>query len=681
MSTLKEQIESASDKIATLSDNRQIHSIVGELLTSVTGAEFASVWVYDGEYLVREREEGVTSISMKEKEGLLYYCFATQEPIVNNHLSSSKGYIPTIDNPDNIKIKSKIMIPINVRDTFIGIVTVYSTIATKKSFTKKDLKSLQALLPLAIDALFKMNFNNSKGLLIDRRQGESASSSFKRRKDDIYEKLESIENKEYVDVQKILEKTSTIVHDIRTPANGLLGFLEILGEKIEDKRLKEYVDNARKSASLIESLTTSILDGISDKSEPVTSAALEIMGSKRYFADIVEVFSANMYKKHISYTIFIDPALPNILSVDGMQLKRVILNLIGNASKFTPEYGSIDFLVRYMKKEKRLYIHVKDTGIGIAKEMQEEIFVAFKQAETDTKEKFGGTGLGLSICASYVKEMGGTLQLESQLDKGSKFYFDIPIEEANTFEHPMLAKGIDDTFISILCDKKNMHVVNTIFRYLTHFGLAKEQVKAVATLSSVPKQTSHIVVFEHKIDNDVVAYMKNTKVKQLIVEENFLALNAQHFPHAMLISQYSYYCDILYTFVNKEHIPKVLIVEDDKISSMLLSSMLQDEYCELDIACDGEDGVKMLLKSLEADIPYDIVYTDINMPKLSGIEMINKYREKEKKKNLKKGLVTVSVSGGVNESIDAGGFDFLATKPYNKQEIVSIFHESIMHRR
>lgn len=679
MSTLKEEIESASAKIESLVNNREIHSIIAKVISKAVGAEFASIWVYDNEYLIRESEDGIKKISMKSKEGLLYQCFVTQKSILNNYLSSAKGYAPHIDNSSNIRIKSKIMIPLRVRGTFMGIFTVYSSVNTKKSFGKKDLDILHALMPLVVDAVFRINFNNSQGLLVDRRQGESSDTSRKRRKGDIHEKLKSIEiqSNKKIDTQKILEMTSNIVHDIRTPANGLLGFLEILGENIKDRRLKEYILNARKSALLIETLTTSILDGVSDKTEPVLSEDTEIAGSKRFFADIAELFSANMYKKNIAYSIFIDPSLPNRLNIDSMKIKRVILNLIGNAVKFTPEHASIEFSIFYNKKENKLKFSVKDTGIGIDKEVQKEIFEAFRQAERNTKEKFGGTGLGLAICSAYVKSMGGELLLESQLDKGSHFYFDIFLENMHENAEIKLLENLDNIFISILCDKENMPVVNTVFKYLLRFGLIKNQIKAITHMKNIAKNTSHIIVFEHKINNDLISFIEEKDIKQLIVEENFLALDAQSYPNAMLISKYSYYCDSLYTFVNDKYIPKVLIVEDDSISSMLLTAMLEDEYCEIDVAFDGKEGEALLLKALASNIPYDIVYMDENMPLLSGTDMIRKYRVIEEQKISGKRVKTVSISGDIHKNID-NDIDYLATKPFKKKEIISIFNECVV---
>ena len=114
-----------------------------------------------------------------------------------------------------------------------------------------------------------------------------------------------------------------------------------------------------------------------------------------------------------------------------MKLKRVLINLIGNAYKFTPKGGNVTFKAKYIKDKGTLKFTIKDTGLGIPKERQQEIFKAFEQAHDDTKVHFGGTGLGLAISSKYVQELGGTLELESEVDEGSSFYFNIPVSRNN----------------------------------------------------------------------------------------------------------------------------------------------------------------------------------------------------------------------------------------------------------
>jgi len=162
-----------------------------------------------------------------------------------------------------------------------------------------------------------------------------------------------------------------------------------------------------------------------------------------------------MYNKGIIFNIYLDPLLPKEITVEDVILKRVLMNLLNNAYKFTPAKHSVTFSVEYDKEGQRLKIAVSDTGIGIAKEKQEEIFKAFTQAEEDTKLNYGGTGLGLAISAEYVHELGGKLKLKSELDKGSSFYFTLPLE-INKPEH-MFSPVSDDTLrIAVFMSKENL---------------------------------------------------------------------------------------------------------------------------------------------------------------------------------------------------------------------------------
>ena len=681
ISKLKDRLTKESEIIDSSTDNIKINKIVENIITDITDAEYSSVWMHDSLMLLREREHGIRTVSMESKEGLLYRCFATKKAGIYNYLTSEKGYVPDIDNPDKIKMKSKIMIPLMFQDRFLGIVTAYSSVKKIKNFTNDDLEIFKAITPFVVNAVYKMRANNSNSPNTDnRRSKDNIDNGLRRRSDDSIDNLEHIEisRKETKNTQEILDFTSNIVHDIRTPANGLLGFLEILEEQIEDTRLKGYISHAKSSASLINELTTSILDSVSEKREPLLNST-KTVDTVKFFAEIAEIFSANMYKKEINYNIFIDPMLPKKLEIDSMRIKRVVINLISNASKFTPEHGAIEFSVRYKQKEKKLHIFVKDNGIGIAKEKQQDIFEAFKQAEENTKDLFGGTGLGLSICAAYVKEMGGKLLVDSELEKGSTFYFDIPLKIK---DETLLLKPIGNQKISIgiLLSKKNLPIANHITRYFIKLGVNVDNIKAATNLKQLEEHTTHLIVFENMLDDSIFSYTKKKNIRLLVVEENFLSLKQDSLHDAMLISQYGYFGESLYTFACVKTAPKVLIVEDDKISTMLLTTMLEAEYCDIDTAENGEEGLVLLVDALRSGTPYNIVYTDHNMPLLSGSEMLRRY-DTLNKKIVSHPTTTVCISGEHNDKDGLYDFDFFAAKPFRKKEIVSIFLDAIKTRK
>ena len=617
ISKLIESLPEADKKIKSSSDNFEINNILENLITEITGSEFSSIWVYDYPNLRRAKQNTINEISMNLKEGLLYECFALKKANIYNHIRSEKGYISSIDNPDSIKIKSKIVVPLLKNNECIGLVTAYSSIAKIKNFTNSDLEIFKAITPMLIESINRMKYNINKQskTFVDRRSPNNKDNGKRRRRNDTIENLKVIEKEQdkKQDCKEMIEFTSNIVHDIRTPANGLLGFLEILEEQIEDNRLKEYVSHAKKSALFISDLTTSILDTVSNEIKPTQNRTV-ILNSASFFSEIAEIFSANIYKKHIGYNIFIDPLTPTNIEIDEIKLKRVIINLIGNASKFTPQYGTIKFAITYDKSKNSLNISIKDNGIGIAKEKQQEIFEAFKQAEDNTKDNYGGTGLGLAICASYVKDMGGKLLVYSEIDNGSNFYFDLPLK--GNIEYTPLFEPLENSVVQIyiLLDKKNIFVGNNIIRFFKKIGLKDFNIKAVNHINKIKSDTSHIIAFENNVDKELLLFTKQHNINLMIVEENFLKLKA--IENTQIISPYTYMgCD-LYRFVSMETIKKVLIVEDDPISISLLKAILSTEYCKIDTAVDGVDGLEKLSIALNERQPYNIVYTDHNMPNL-----------------------------------------------------------------
>jgi len=662
----KEHLNSVIKQLNKSSSNTQTNNIVEDLVKNITGSEYSSLWIYDSSksILFRNRENSTpTEVSVKSKEGLLYRCFATKTTIITNYLASEKNYVAKIDNPDGIKMKSKIMIPLIDEGVFLGIVTAYSSVSQMKKFTSNDIELFNAIIPFVINAVYKIKDDLSESEVVDKRSTESINQL-----DDIKEQRKNLQTS-----QEVLDYVSNIVHDIRTPSNGLFGFLDILEEQIHDERLKEYIRHAKESAKLISELTTSILDGVSTSREQA-KIKNEIVSPFKFFGNIANIFSATMYQKNISYNIYIDPLLPKEIEVESIKLKRIIMNLIGNANKFTPENETIEFSVRYKQKDKKIHIFVKDSGIGIANEKQKEIFEAFTQAEDNTSAKYGGTGLGLAISAAYVKELGGKLCVDSELEKGSTFYFDLPakVEDEELKFTPINNKNIE---IAVLMKQENSFIASNMARYLVKMGAHK--LSALSSVNKISSNTTHVIVFENMLNMEVFEYVKSNKLKMLVVEENFLSLEERNLDGASLISQYEYFAENLYNFIDKKRLPRVLVVDDDRISVDLVRIMLEDELCDIDVAYNGQEGLALLQDSIVNDTPYSILYSDANMPIMSGKEMLEKYKEQTKRKGIEN-VLSVSISGDIkNKDNDSNGFDIYLGKPFKKEEVKSIFNKSI----
>ena len=666
---LTELLNQTTKMIEETDDLAVINKTIEDLIISVMDSEYASLWIFDESKsnLVRYRNsENPDQLSMLGQHGVMAKCFLTLSSGFYNYLASEKEYFPPVDNPDEIKIKSKLIVPIVDGDRFLGIVTAYASVMNIRNFDEGDLEIVEAMAPFLIKVIHRM-YPAFELESVQRVQwGEHLLDTTR----SIAAKVEEIQedHRQSLSSDEMLGFLSTTVHDIRTPANTLYGFLELLEEQLDNPRLLKYVLNAKESAQFINELTTSILDRVSGQKERRGGKKEQISPTK-FFADIAESFSSNMFGKKISFNIYIDPLLAKEIVVSTLELKRVIMNLIGNAYKFTPSRGIIDFSVRYDSEKKRLHIGVKDNGIGIAHEKQQKIFEAFAQAEENTQERYGGTGLGLSISASYVRGMGGELKLESELDKGNIFYVDIPVEVIDAAETFSRYKGSEPR-LGILMEKENIPSGKNILRYLRRMGLSTREIASSKSIKKLPSDLTHLICYQHRLDEKVLAYSESRKITLLVVEEEFMSLlDETQNNHHPVISQFGYYANVLNAFISDRREMRVLIADDDQINIELIRAILGEEFCRIEAASDGKSALKMFEKAIDEDVPYDIAYLDKHMPGYAGIEVLKAIRNYEKEKKIKP-LLAVSISGDAAQNEQEKQlFDMFVGKPFNKNRI------------
>lgn len=232
------------------------------------------------------------------------------------------------------------------------------------------------------------------------------------------------------------EFIANMSHEIRTPMNAILGYAELLGSMLEDKTQRDYIESIKSSGRSLLTLINDILD-LSKIEAGKLELQFEFVNSQSFFLEFERIFSLRLSEKGLRFILDISSGTPAGIYIDDARLRQIILNLIGNAIKFT-EMGSISLIVhtenpqiiRYSKEKAEefidLIIEVKDTGIGISKEMRKEIFNPFVQGQGQNIKKYGGTGLGLTITQRLVRLMNGTIDLNSKLNKGSSFRIKIP---------------------------------------------------------------------------------------------------------------------------------------------------------------------------------------------------------------------------------------------------------------
>jgi signal transduction histidine kinase/ligand-binding sensor protein len=217
---------------------------------------------------------------------------------------------------------------------------------------------------------------------------------------------------------------NNISHEIRTPFNGILGFLSLLQDHdLEDDEREEYISIINQSADRLMNTINDIVE-VSHIQSGLVKLAMQNTNIKQLTDDLIDKFGAFAEKKELEFIITND--LPNNITsifTDGIKLKTILTNLIGNALKFT-RIGSVELCLK--KKNDILEFSVKDTGIGISKNKQQIIFERFMQSTVSNTREFEGLGLGLTIVKAYVKMLGGKLWMESEEGKGTTFNFTIP---------------------------------------------------------------------------------------------------------------------------------------------------------------------------------------------------------------------------------------------------------------
>jgi len=248
-------------------------------------------------------------------------------------------------------------------------------------------------------------------------------------------------------------------HEIRTPMNGVLGMLEVVLKSQITSEQQEHLDIARTSATLLLRILNDILDFSKLEARAVDIECVPYSPC-RVIDQVVELLGPRVEENGLKLTIKKSECLPDTLAGDATRLRQVLINLVGNAIKFT-KAGNIEIsaTIETDRKWDRLMITVRDTGIGISNEAQPHLFNHFSQADSSTTRRFGGTGLGLAICSQLVELMGGEIGVESAEGKGSLFWFTIPAREPKTCSPSGCVKDEAETAVDFIGNTPPMRIL------------------------------------------------------------------------------------------------------------------------------------------------------------------------------------------------------------------------------
>ncbi|MCD4676825.1 MAG: response regulator [Desulfobacula sp.] len=321
-------------------------------------------------------------------------------------------------------------------------------------FNAAGIKFVQHMIRVLVDAFFseqtlreenelshtRKEQMNRKLRLLEKKNMEILTQSFEQHKKNA-KKLESEIKKQTRDLVKSRKNAenanhaksaflANMSHEIRTPMNGILGMLQILSETRLSQEQQSYVESTSQSANALLTLINDILDFSKIEAGKL---AIEIIdfSIKNMMDAVINTLASKAFEKRLELFYLIEKNIPDNLSGDPARIRQILINLIGNAVKFTSQ-GKIFVKIKLKKELHKNYIllfEVKDTGIGIPIEKQGSIFDSFSQADTSTTRKFGGTGLGLAISKQLAQLMGGKIGVTSELDKGSIFWFTVKLKQ------------------------------------------------------------------------------------------------------------------------------------------------------------------------------------------------------------------------------------------------------------
>jgi PAS domain S-box-containing protein len=480
-------------------------------------------------------------------------------------------------------------------------------------------------------------------------------------------------------------------HEIRTPMNGILGFTELLRKTPLSDMQEKYVSTITSSSKTLLGIINDILDFSKIESGKIGLDNVDFSPINE-LEPTLELFSAPAMEKNIKYLIFINPSFPKSLKLDSLRLKQVISNLLGNAIKFTPDNGTIEVDVTFRRishDDIRLHVSIKDSGIGIPEEKQEAIFTPFSQADNSITRKYGGTGLGLSITKSFIELMGGELRLQSEVGKGSRFFFDLIVKSNNEknldlewlkrMDTLLYLPKVQDTTESVLLEK-----------YLYSFGFRVEKSDEM----DIFEETKLVWLVSSTIDEfeflKIINKLEDTPFIIIDCGDNWLKeFREDRVPYRMklpmtLSALYDTVTDALHG-KNKhfneisEDRPQVkdgklyfedasvLVVEDTEVNQMFIELLLQEYGITPDMADNGQIGVdKVALKH------YDLILMDINMPILGGVGATHKIREMPHRKDSNIVAVTANAMAGDREMFLREGMNDYISKPLEVPELERI---------
>ena len=576
-------------------------------------------------------------------------------------------------------IKTSAAIPIFVGEEFWGFVSL-NNIQGERVWSPTEFSVLRSFAASLGSAIQRMRMEQQLVVARDRAEAASVAKS---------------------------EFMANMSHELRTPMNAILGFTDLVLTTEMQKTQRDYLKNVRKGAYNLLNIINDILDF--SKLEAGKLALDEAPFSLlQLLEDTVDMMSIKAEEKRLELICDIGRNLPSSFLGDEVRVRQILINLLGNAIKFT-EKGEIAVVVRCRGnigtgEQVGVDIAISDTGIGIPADKLELIFESFTQADSSTTRKYGGTGLGLTISKRLAIMLGGDLRATSTVGKGSTFTLQLTLAVANDTPSITFAERPSLRHVLVVDDNyTNCHLMEGIFAHLDipcKIALNGYDALVAVTQALEAGEPFDLIITDHQMPMmDGISLVK--KIKKTIygkVEPFILMLSSlektmyQHEAERIGINKFlskpvklheleALLCGIFRDGWNRsketvraQPLPdfgksiKVLVVEDEPINMLLISEVLGKMGLEVVRAGNGREAIGML-----ADNPISLIFMDVNMPDMDGYSAtrIIRSRRDDKRDVPIIALTADALPEDKEKCLDSGMNDYLA-KPFRLEDVQSI---------
>lgn len=510
-------------------------------------------------------------------------------------------------------------------------------------------------------------------------------------------------------------------HEIRTPMNGIIGMIQLALQRCDDPNLMSHLKTVHQSAETLLTILNDVLDF-----SKIEAGKLQVEKISFNLHDCVvdacRIMAIKAEEKALKFRCLISPDVPAEVVGDSNRIRQVLLNLIGNAIKFTSE-GYVNVVVDYLDQgadQQVFKFSVIDTGVGIARDEVKKVFEAFDQGDASVTRKFGGTGLGLSISRQLVHLMGGEIHVESELNVGSNFSFTLHMNAKRMHsrhlqETSLLVYSADKQlkhylqqslefqgsrvqFINSTADLLSLDLNSDSSRYdaiiidIEHFGTKEDELLGTAAdllpmILLVP--TSYSTAPSLQLSMNLCTYL----IKPFAIQELFLAID-QSCPQQTVMHSGSFNSSVDFSkeqgadghksdaeleYDNQEQaseenkVLNVLIVDDSEINLMVAQSMVESLGFKARTALSGKEGLDILENE-----DFDVIFMDIEMPVMDGMTTTKRIREIEKAANSKPIPIYAMTAHVLDEfkiKCQEAGMNGFISKPIDQKELSDFLTE------